>query len=183
MVTKNNNNITLIGYKSSGKTTIAKLYAKKYCCEFIDTDELLLKNSNYSNISGFYNNKGEIQFRNIESKIILDLIQNISADLSYIIATGGGVVLNQVNIENLKRISKVIYIDTPLEIIINRIRDGDAPAFLNNNYLDLERNIIINYNARNELYNKSCDYRINLANKTSHEVAAEIFSFISRSGV
>ena len=82
----NSNNLVIIGHMGSGKSTIGLNLARKLSYSFIDTDELIVKKIKMS-ISEYFQNYSEKDFRLIEEKTILDLLDTNTKN---IIAFGGG---------------------------------------------------------------------------------------------
>ena len=82
----NSNNLVIIGHMGSGKSTIGLHLARKLSYSFIDTDELIVKKIKMS-ISEYLQNYSEKDFRPIEEKTILDLLDTNTKN---IIAFGGG---------------------------------------------------------------------------------------------
>jgi shikimate kinase len=97
---------------SSGKSTIGKLLVIDGY-EFVDTDEEIKKRCGCS-IKELIAEKGEQYFRDLETQVI----QDVSAKASQIIATGGGVVLREENVRALKRNGKLFFIDAPLSRLL-----------------------------------------------------------------
>lgn len=105
-------NIVLIGMPGSGKSTIGKALSQKTGKEFLDTDEMIV--SSYGNISDIFSQKGEEYFRDIESEAVLE-----ASKLSgKIIATGGGAILRNKNVEHLRQNGCIVFLDRPLCDII-----------------------------------------------------------------
>ena len=87
-------NIFLIGYRCTGKTTVGRSLAKSLGRPFFDADKELVKEQRL-NISEIVSQKGWDAFREMESMVIKRI-----CDLdNYVVATGGGVVLNDENIK------------------------------------------------------------------------------------
>ena len=63
------NNIILIGFMGSGKTTFGKWIAANKKMEFVDTDELIEKENGIT-ISDIFASKGEVYFRNLETDML-----------------------------------------------------------------------------------------------------------------
>ena len=156
---KKKENIVLIGMPTSGKTTVGKLIAQKIGKEFIDIDEEIVRVFGKS-IPDIFSQMGENGFREIEKNVT----EAISARQNAVIATGGGVVLNEKNMENLKKNGRVYFLDRPLESLITT---PDRP--LSSNRIDLERR----YRERYKIYKENCDYVIT-GNKTPQRIAEEI---------
>lgn len=98
--------IVLIGFMGSGKTTVARVLAKKRNLNFIDMDYLALKNTTRFSINEIFEKDGEEKFRELE----LDVAKLMSQKENCVISTGGGVVMNPKIMEYLKTNSVVIYL-------------------------------------------------------------------------
>ncbi len=158
---KSKENIVLIGMPGSGKTTVGKLLAEKLGREFIDTDHII--ESENGNISAIFAQSGESGFRDMESAVI----RRVSALQGKVIATGGGAVLRQENIDFLKLNGKVYFIDRPLDQIV---ATPDRP--LSQDSQSLKKR----YDERYGLYCRACDKRmvvIGTARDTADAVAED----------
>lgn len=102
-------NIVLTGMPGSGKSTVGKLLAPDGFT-FVDTDAEIEKRCGCS-IKELIRAKGERYFREIESEVIRD----VSAESSRIIATGGGAILREENVNYLKRNGKLFFINADIE--------------------------------------------------------------------
>lgn len=101
-------NIVLTGMPGSGKSTIGKLLNVEHFT-FVDTDEEIEKQCGCS-IKELIQTKGEQYFRDLESNVI----KEISAKNCQIISTGGGAILREENVTNLKKNGKIFYINANL---------------------------------------------------------------------
>ena len=110
---KSKENIVLIGMPGCGKTTIGKAVAEELNMSFIDTDDEIVKEAG-KDIPRIFDETGEDGFRELESKIIY----RISAVQGAVIATGGGAILRQRNIDLLKENGIIVFIDRPLEKLV-----------------------------------------------------------------
>lgn len=137
-------NIVLIGMPSSGKTTVGKIIAEKTGKEFFDIDEEIVRLFGRS-IPRIFDEMGEAGFREIENRVT----ESISTRQNAVIATGGGVVLKDENIENLKKNGRIYFLDRPLESLVTT---PDRP--LSSNRIDLERR----YRERYKKYKECCDF-------------------------
>lgn len=99
-------NIVLTGMPGSGKTTLGNLLSRATGREFADTDELIKAKAGME-ISEIFSSFGEERFREIESKVI----REISSRPAMIISTGGGAVLRDDNIRNLKMNGRIYFLD------------------------------------------------------------------------
>lgn len=153
---KDKMNIVLIGMPSSGKTTVGKAISEKLCKDFTDSDEGIVRSAGKS-IPDIFACYGESIFRSIEKEVI----KTLSMKNSQIISTGGGVILNDENIEVLKGNGRVYFLDRPLEKLVTT---SDRP--LSSNRSDLEKR----YRERYELYKRAADVVID-GSGTVDEVA------------
>ena len=151
-----NKNIVLIGMSGSGKTSIGKDISIILNKKFIDTDAYIEEIEGKS-ISEIFN-KGEAYFRKVESNAILKVSQNTNS----VISTGGGVIKREENMINLKKNSIVLFINRPVERIINDIDESNRPLLKNK-----KTNLYEMYNLRYPLYKKYSD--IIVANNITYE--------------
>lgn len=165
---ENNKNIVLIGMPGCGKTYIGKILAEKLNKEFIDSDEYLqtLEKKSISELFVY----GEEYFREVETKAI----KEISLNKNKVISTGGGVIKKYENIELLKKNGIIIFLNRPLERIIEDIDVSSRPLLLKG----IEEIYSI-YNKRVEFYKKYSDYIIE--NKTGiNQVVDSIIDIIQK---
>ncbi len=139
-------NIVLIGMPGCGKTAAGRFVAQKLGARLIDTDDLIQERTGKAPCD-IIKEMGEKAFRDIES----DIIKEISALQGCVVSTGGGAVLREENVNNLRRNGRIYFIDRPLEDI--RVSD-DRP--LSSNRDDLKKR----YDERYDIYLKSADKRI-----------------------
>lgn len=99
-------NVVLVGMAGCGKSTIGKLLAEKLGKEFVDLDEEIEKREKKS-ISEIFAEKGEAYFREVERKVVAD----VCVKTGQVIATGGGVVLDERNVEWMKANGKIVWIE------------------------------------------------------------------------
>tara|TARA_B100000073_G_C23685927_1_gene554472 strand:+ start:592 stop:1086 length:495 start_codon:yes stop_codon:yes gene_type:complete len=111
--------IALIGMAGCGKSTLGKAAALELDLSFVDTDKLIEKEYSAS-LEKIKKSKGYKFIRKAEERAILQLNPNIN-----IIATGGSAVYSNKSIKHLSKFAKIIYIEAPLEIIIERIKQED----------------------------------------------------------
>lgn len=157
-ILKEKQNIVLIGMPASGKTTVGKALAESLGRSFFDSDEEIVKREGTA-VSEIFAVKGEEYFRKCESEVIKEL----SALQSSVIATGGGAVLNPRNTDLLKENGKIFFLDRNLDDIA---ATPDRP--LSSTREDLEKR----YKERYPIYCASADYKINCSNEVEENVNA-----------
>lgn len=108
-------NIALIGFMGTGKTAVGELLAGRLGKEFIELDALIEKQAGKT-IPEIFNQDGEIAFRELEIEVTRDAAERENT----VIACGGGVVLNQINIDRLRKRSVIVHLTASPEAILQR---------------------------------------------------------------
>lgn len=126
-------NIVLTGMPTCGKSTVAGILANKLNRPLYDTDKLIVDRI-CKDIPTIFKEFGVEYFRELERQIIREL----STLNGVIIATGGGAILNEENVQSLKNNGRIFFIDRPLEKLT---ATADRPLSctedsLNNMYLE-----------------------------------------------
>jgi len=115
--------VFLIGYRCTGKTTVARLVAEKLGWNWVDADEVLEKRYGKT-IREFFASEGESGFRDKEEKIFAELCQLPR----HVIATGGGIILRETNRQRMKTAGKVIWLTADAQTIWQRLQNDPAPT-------------------------------------------------------
>ena len=109
---KERSNLVLVGMSGGGKSTIGKRAAEKLGKGFVDTDELIIERIKMP-IAEFFAKEGEPAFREIETKVI----HEVSSRNNLVIATGGGIIKNPLNVEYLKRNGRLIWLKRDADLL------------------------------------------------------------------
>ena len=111
-----------------------------------------------------------------------DIVAKVSSQAKKsIIDCGGGVVLNDKNIENLKKDGVCIVLTANLETIIKRIRnDKNRPSLKIGLSFEEEQKEI--FEEREEKYRAAADFICNTSNRRSIETIQEIIEFLKTKG-
>lgn len=145
-----NKNIILVGMPGSGKTTIGKLISVKLNMEYVDTDDLIEENAGVG-IEEIFKKNGESYFRDLETQVA----KEVAYLENKVIATGGGIILKDENINILKENGVVFFLDRPIDNIFQDVDEQIRPLLKDN------RNHLYNlYKERYPLYNTKCDFKI-----------------------
>jgi shikimate dehydrogenase len=132
-------NIVLIGMPFSGKTTLGKQLSNKLERLFYDVDEELLK-LNWD-LATLIKTESLASFREKEAEMTKKLAQN----RGIVLATGGGVVLNEEVMHQLQQNSVIIFINTPLSVLCKRLNNSRPLVKTSNDLENLFINRIANY--------------------------------------
>lgn len=139
---KDAGNLVLIGMSGCGKSTIGQVVAKQMGRTFIDTDTEIIKKINMP-ISQYFETLGEPAFRAVEQ----DVVAEVSKQHGLVIATGGGVVLSQKNVDLLQQNGYVIWLKRDME----KLEIGNG------------RPLAQNFDAVKQLYQQRMPYYQNAA--------------------
>ena len=110
-------NIVLVGFMGTGKTSIGRRLSMQLRMRYVDTDDIIERDSG-RRISDIFAEDGEPAFRELES----EAVRKVSNLYSYVISTGGGVVLKESNMVELKRNGIVFCLNATAEEIYQRVR-------------------------------------------------------------
>ncbi len=114
-------NIVLIGYRGSGKSTVAQILADKTGMKKISSDEIIESRAGMT-INEFVKKNGWSAFRNLEESVI----REISEMDGIIIDTGGGVILRQSNIDALRKNGTIFFLNAEAKILAERIKSENT---------------------------------------------------------
>ena len=153
----------------SGKSTIGKYLAELQNHPFLDTD-LLIEEKIQQNLKDFMLESGEISFRLLEREILKEVIDSQQKS---VVATGGGLPCFEENITLMLENGILIFIDTPEEVLFNRLLNDDSrPLIENLNETELKKYISVKLAERRQFYEQA-SIRIT-GNKSINEICAEI---------
>tara|TARA_Y100000741_G_scaffold147283_1_gene111094 strand:+ start:1017 stop:1526 length:510 start_codon:yes stop_codon:yes gene_type:complete len=164
-------NILIIGAMGSGKSSIGKILAKRTSKKFIDIDFQIIKNQGM-NISEIFDKNGEDYFRDLEKKELekLDNIENC------IISTGGGIILKQENINMMKKIGIILFLDINIDAQLERVKNKKNRPLIDSDNIELSLLTLKKY--RDPIYNSICDHIIDVSNKEKNVIIKEIEKII-----
>ena len=138
--------IVLTGMPGSGKSEIGALLAARLGRPLCNTDEEIVQRTGMP-ITEIFKNRGEPYFRDLESDIICKASRRGGA----VVATGGGAVLRQENIDALKQNGTLVFLDRPLEALRPM---ADRPL------ADTEAKLVSLYAERYQIYRAAADVTV-----------------------
>ncbi len=160
------NNIVLCGFMGCGKSTVGRLLSDKLGMRLIDTDSYIEKKENMT-ISRIFEEKGEEYFRNAEFEVCREL----STVSGRIISTGGGTLLKEDNVRELKKGGIVFFLNVSPDTVLARLKCDTTRPLLQRPDKEAAVNELLS--KRMPLYRKAADYTVN-AEETPRKICAEI---------
>jgi shikimate dehydrogenase len=165
-------NIVLVGYMGSGKTSIGKALAEANGFEFIDTDSMIEEKEGRS-ISDIFAAEGEGAFRDMETELLKELCT--SKPVGAVISTGGGIVLRKENQELLKKLGRVVYLKASAETTFERVKgDSSRPLLAAHDEEALKAKIIDMLKVRGGYYELAADETVSTDGLGISEIAEKI---------
>jgi len=164
-------NIIITGFMGAGKSTVGKKIASMLKRDFYDTDKIIEKEQNRT-ISNIFREDGEDYFRLLEKLVVTD----ISRKTDFVIASGGGTLLNKDNLEMLTQTGIVFCLTANIDILISRMGNRK------NRPMVAEKNraaILELYESRINGYNKLPN-QIDTSNTSPQEVADTIIELFNK---
>ena len=165
--------VSLIGYRATGKTTIAKLLSENLNAPWVDSDVEIERQAGKS-IAQIFAEDGEECFRNYEERVIFDLCQ--AEEL--ILATGGGAILRENTRNVLRQAGPVLWLTASPEVILERM-SGDSrsqstrPSLTNLPPLEEIRRLM---EFREPLYRETATIEITTELCSPEEIVKQILS-------
>ncbi len=165
-------NLVLLGMMAVGKSTIARIVAKKLKIKFIDIDSIIQKNNSLT-IAEIFERKGEKFFRREEEK---EVLRHLKKDNS-IIALGGGAFINKTIRKNILKTAKSLWMDLDIDIINDRVKNNNKrPLLKKENNRD---KLIQLYNKRRKIY-ELADHKIKCDKLSKIEIAKRIIEIYEK---
>ncbi len=169
------NNIVLVGPMGCGKTAVGKLLARILNWEFIDTDQRIVEQTGLE-IPMIFQEKGEQGFRQLEKEVISECSQMHQV----VIATGGGIVIDQENRRVLKENGLVYYLKTSPSILSQRVGCGKGRPLL---YGKDPQTVFKQILKEREDFYQQADVILETDELTQQQVAEEIIMESRRRGI
>ncbi len=154
---------------ASGKTTISAALGKFYNRTVVDTDEVIVQK--YGEINKIFDVYGEKRFREMET----EAVETCSRLSDAVIATGGGCVLSQKNVEILKSCGKIFYLRARRETLINRAEGDTTRPLLRGNAAERIDSLL---SARSAKYEAAADFIIDVDDLSPEDAAKKITEFM-----
>ena len=167
-------NIVLIGYRGTGKSTIAKILGQRQGRTVISTDAEIVKETGQS-IPEIVEQFGWDHFRELETQ----LCRKLKDHNDLVIDTGGGLILKEDNVKILQTNGKLIWLTADVPTIVNRISgDTQRPSLSGTKSFVEEIEEILK--ERTPKYQAAADHTVPTDQASPQSIAESILSLISK---
>jgi shikimate kinase len=165
--------IVLIGMMGAGKSSVGCCLQRRTKLALLDTDEIVASKFEIS-IPEIFSKLGEQGFREAETQALREL----APAKQTIIVTGGGIVLREENVNFLKRLGVVVWLDGTEETLFERAsRSGNRPLLNRQNPPEAFARML---QARRPLYAKVANIRVDTSVLTEEEVVVAILTNVRK---
>lgn len=150
-----------------GKSSVGRRLSNLTGHRFVDTDELVVKADGRS-IPEIFAERGEEGFREIEQRVLADLV----GVAGMVLSTGGGAILREANREVLRKIGIVVWLDSDPSTLFDRaIRSGKRPLLQTPNPRETFDRLL---SARRTIYEAAADFRFDSSAVNQDEAARKV---------
>ena len=160
-------NIFLIGFMGTGKSTVASMFRNRKQLQLIEMDQKIEKQEGMT-ISEIFEKYGEEYFRELETK----LLKKIQQRDNQIVSCGGGVVLRDENVKIMRQNGVIVLLCAQPATILERVKRGKNRPLLNGH---MEESYIAELmEKRHAKYRSAADIVVHTDGKNKVEICNEI---------
>lgn len=160
------NNVALVGFMGTGKSTVGNTLAAMLNWRLIDTDSIIEQRAG-KRIADIFANEGEAHFRALESQVVKEL----ESERHCVISTGGGLVVNPANMESLKTHALVVCLWASPDAIMARVgHQSHRPLLRGPDPLGKIKELL----SQREPFYRQADVLLNCEQRSPREVAQHV---------
>ena len=168
--------VILIGAPGSGKSVTGRVLADRLSWLLVDTDAEVVAKTKLP-ISDIFASFGEEYFRNLETKVILDLVEQ-SPQRSLVVSCGGGLAVREQNYRLLESLGTIVCLAAEVHVLAKRIGTGAArPLLHGESAAKVVPQLLDLLSQRAPTYNRP-RYRIDTTDLTPQEACEQIISLL-----
>ncbi|RMG36440.1 MAG: shikimate kinase [Planctomycetota bacterium] len=172
--------ITLVGYRGTGKSSVAPLLAAALNWHWVDSDVEIESYAGCS-IRRIFETRGESTFRELERKTMASLL----GESRLVIAAGGGAVLDPTTRSLMSAAGPVVWLRARVQTIAQRLAHDTTtaalrPALSGSDPIEEIGTIL---RQRVPLYEQVATFAVDTDERSVEEVVEEILLRLKRSGV
>ena len=168
-------NIILIGYRATGKTTLARLLADRLGWSWVDADVEIEERAGKS-ITRIFAEEGEPAFRSLEAQVIADLCRREKL----VLAAGGGAPLRPESRRLMRESGSVVWLTARPETIFARMAADATTAGRRPNLTSRsgQDEIVHLLQKREPVYREAAHHEVDTEGKSPQELTSEILALL-----
>lgn len=167
------NNVFLIGFMGTGKSTIASCFGADYAMNIVEMDKAIVEKARMS-IADIFAQYGEEYFRDLETTILKET-GNMK---NTVVSCGGGIVLRKENVNYMKQNGKIVLLTASPEEIVARVKnDNERPLLKESKDIESVNKLM---EARRVKYEEAADVIIHTDGKSKEIICKELISKLQR---
>ena len=161
-------NLVLIGYRGTGKSTVARLLSQRLGRDVVSLDQEIVRDTGRS-IPEIVAEHGWPHFRDVEAAVT----RRVAARDGLIVDAGGGVILRRENVDALRHHGMLFWLRASVPVIVARIQAGtERPALTAGKSFTEEVEEVLR--ERTPLYEAAAHHQVDTDTRTPADVAAEV---------
>lgn len=160
-------NIVLIGFMGAGKSTVSDYLSTMFAMKIVEMDQVIAEREEMS-VPDIFATYGEEYFRDRETELLVEM----QTHKNTVISCGGGAVLRERNVAEMKKNGRVVLLTASPETVYERVKDSDDRPVLNGR--KNVKGIAKLMEQRQDRYETAADIVINTDNKTVLQVCEEL---------
>jgi shikimate kinase len=167
-------NVALVGFMAAGKTAVAQVLARLLGKKLIELDALVEQRAGKT-VARIFAEDGETAFREWE----ITLVKEVAAGRDQVIATGGGIVLNKINVDRLRQGGVIVYLEASPPAILKRAQASTAerPLLAGQDKAGTIEKLL---RFRQPYYDRAADIRLDTSDMAVEAVAARIVELLQQ---
>jgi shikimate kinase len=167
-------NIALIGFMAAGKTAVARRLAQRLDKKLVELDALIEQRAGKM-VARIFAEDGETAFREWE----IALVKEVAAARNQVIATGGGIVLNTINVDRLRQGGVIVYLEASATVILKRAQASTAvrPLLAGEDKAGIIEKML---RFRQPYYDRAADIRLDTSAIAVNAVAGRIIELLKQ---
>jgi shikimate kinase len=167
--------LTLIGYRATGKTSLARSLAVALGWDAMDADDEIERRAGKS-IKRIFEEDGEPAFRDLEAEVVADLCQKEKL----VLAPGGGAPMRETSRKVMQQAGTVVWLRATPETILARMTGDATTAERRPDLTDRGglQEIVDMLELRDPIYRETADFEVDTEQKTLAQITEEILERI-----
>ncbi|MFH1753470.1 MAG: shikimate kinase [Candidatus Omnitrophota bacterium] len=165
-------NIALVGFMGTGKSVVARRISRALKMRYLNTDDIIEAREKRP-ISEIFAKDGEPYFRAIEREVV----KEASSTENAVIAAGGGVVLSEENMSNLRKKGVIVCLNASAEDVYERTKSYAHRPLLN---VPDPLAKIKELMDKREPYYRKADHQVETSGKSLDKIVDEIIAIAER---